>query len=81
MGYVKNAMIAANEAGCIWVEDEVIERFRAAGLDPKTKRVVVEGYDGPVEIDFLTASDGLRILPLVDGDDHESLADALAEML
>ena len=81
MGYVKEAMFAVQEAGCLWVEDEVIDRLRAAGHDPKTKMVVVEGYDGPVELDVLTATEGLRLLSLVDGDDHEVIAHALSNFL
>jgi len=81
MGYVKEAMFAVQEAGCLWVEEEVIERLREAGHDPKTKMVVVEGYDGPVELDVLTATEGLRLLPLAEGDDHEVIADALCNFL
>jgi hypothetical protein len=81
MGYVKNAMIEVMEAGCVWLDDDVIVRMREAGLAPQTRRVIVEGYRGPVELDALPASEGLRLLPLVTGDDREALADALAEMM
>lgn len=81
MGYVKEAMFAVEEAGCLWIEDEVIERLRAAGYEPQTKMVVVEGYDGPVELDVLPATEGLRLLSLVDGEDYEVIADALCNFL
>lgn len=81
MGYVKEAMLAVQEAGCLWVEEEVIDRLREAGHNPQTKMVVVEGYDGPVELDVLPAAEGLRLLPLADGDDYEVIADALSNFL
>lgn len=81
MGYVKSAMMDVQAAGCLWIDDEVIVRLRAAGHDPKTRRVIVEGYRGPVELDAMPASEGLRLLPLVSGDDRETIADALSEML
>jgi hypothetical protein len=81
MGYVKEAMMAVEEAGCLWIEEEVIARLREAGHSPKTRLVVVEGYDGPVELDALPATEGLRLLPLVDGDDYEVIADALSNFL
>jgi hypothetical protein len=81
MGYVKNAMIAVQEAGCLWVDDAVIERLRDAGHEPKVKRVVVEGYNGPVEIDAILAPDGMRLMEVADEDDAETIADALAELI
>ena len=81
MGYVKEAMFAVQEAGCLWVEEEVIERLREAGHDPQTKMVVVDGHDGPVELDVLTAAEGLRLLPLAEDDDHEVIAHALSNFL
>ena len=81
MGYVKQAMIEVQEAGCLWLDDAVIDRLRDAGHKPQTQRVLVEGYRGPVELDALPASEGLRLMPLLTGDDREAVADALAEML
>jgi hypothetical protein len=81
MGYVKNAMIAVQEAGCLWVDDAVIERLRDAGHEPQVRRVVVDGYDGPVEIDAILASDGMRLMDAADEDDAEIIADALAELI
>lgn len=81
MGYVKAAMMDVQAAGCLWIDEDVIVRFREAGLEPQTRRVIVDGYRGPVELDALPASEGMRLLPLVAGDDREVLMDALAEFL
>lgn len=81
MGYVKEAMFAVQEAGCLWIEEEVISRLREAGHNPKTKMVVVEGYDGPVELDVLPATEGLRLLPLAEDDDREVIEHALSIFL
>jgi hypothetical protein len=74
-------MIAVQEAGCLWVDDAVIERLRDAGHEPKVKRVVVEGCNGPVEIDAILAPDGMRLMEVADEDDAETIADALAELI
>lgn len=81
MGYVKSAMIEVQAAGCLWVDDEVVARLREAGHTPRTRRVIVEGHDGPVELDALPFSEGVRLLPLASPEDREVLADALAESL
>jgi hypothetical protein len=81
MGYVKNAMISVQEAGCLWLDEAVIDRLRAAGHEPEVRRVVVDGYDGPVEIEAVLASDGMRLMEVADEDDGDAIADALAELL
>jgi hypothetical protein len=81
MGYVKNAMMDCHEAGCLWLDDDVINNLRAAGHNPQTKRVIVEGFGGPVELDAVLLSDGLRLLGLAEGDDREMIADELSYFL
>lgn len=81
MGYVKNAIIAINEAGCVWVDEDLIERARAAGHEPQTRPVSVECFDGTKQVEALPAEEAFRLLSVTGGDDHEALADALAEML
>ena len=80
MGYVKNAMMEVQSAGCLWIEDAVLERLRDAGHSPKTRRVVVEGFNCPVEIDALPFDEGFRLLGLAGPEDREAILDALAEM-
>lgn len=80
MGYVKAAMMDVQAAGCLWLDDKVIGRLRDAGHAPQTRRVIVEGFDGPVELDALPVAEGLRLLPLANGEDREDIADALADL-
>ena len=81
MGAVKDAMIEVQEAGCLWLDDALIGRLRDAGLEPKTQRITVSGRGWPVELEVLPATEGFRMLSLVDGDDYDAIADALCEML
>jgi hypothetical protein len=81
MGYVKNALYAIQEAGCLWLDEGVLERQKSAGHGPAVRRVAVDSYDGPTEVEALDAADGLRLLSVTAGDDHDAIADALADML
>lgn len=80
MGYVKNALAAVHDQGCLWLEDHIIKNIKDAGLDPKTKHVVVEGFAGPVELDALTADEARRIIPLLDDESLNAVEEALREL-
>jgi len=57
MGYIKNAIAKVHDEGCLWLEDSIIRNLKDAGLKPKTKHLVIEGFAGPVELDALTAEE------------------------
>lgn len=79
MGYFKNAMASVHEAGCVWIEPSTMRRLASSGIELRTKHLVVEGFDGPVEIDAPTADEARRVLPLLDGECRSSFEEALQE--
>ena len=80
MGYVKNAIAKVHDEGCLWLEDSIIINLKDAGLKPKTKHLVIEGFAGPVELDALTADEARRIIPLLDDESLTAVEEALREL-